>query len=147
VLTWVTFLTWASFYAAGGGPSGLGKSIASGLVSVLAAAAVMWVGSQLTAGTYHLLMLSLLFGLLGWLLCAVAALPLLSCIPANFIGAAAFFGAGSPLDGKLLWVLCSVVAGALLGLLSQRLAGALTTTPGGAMAARGAQEPAGAGRG
>src|SRR5687768_10378228 len=87
VLTWVTFLTWASFYAAGGGASGLAKSIASGMVGVLASAAVMWMGGQLDAGTYHLTMLTLLLGVLGWMLCTVAALPLLRCIPANFIGA------------------------------------------------------------
>jgi hypothetical protein len=33
VLTWVTFLTWASFLAAGGGSMGLAKSIASGIVT------------------------------------------------------------------------------------------------------------------
>jgi len=125
VLTWVTFLTWASFYAAGGGVSGLAKSMASGIVGVLASAAVMWMGGQLDAGAHHLTILTLLLGVLGWLLCTVAALPLLSCIPANFIGAAAFFGAGSPIDLKLVWVLGSLIAGAALGFASQRLGQAL----------------------
>lgn len=147
VITWVTFLTWASFFAAGGGPAGLGKSIASGLFGVLASAAVIWLDSHLNAGAYHLVVLSLLLGLLGALLCVVAALPLLSCIPASFIGASAFFAADSPLDGKLLSVLGSVVVGAFLGFISQRLAGALTTPTADALATHGAQEPAGAGRG
>ena len=30
VMTWVTFLTWASFFAAGGGVTGLKKAIAGG---------------------------------------------------------------------------------------------------------------------
>jgi hypothetical protein len=126
VLTWVTFLTWASFYAAGGGTQGLVRSIASGIVGVLASAAVVWIDLQLGLGPHHLLVLSLLLGILGLFLCAVSALPLLSCIPAGFIGAAAFFGAGAPLDARLAPVLCSIVIGALLGLASQRLAGALT---------------------
>jgi len=126
VLTWITFLTWASFYAAGGGVNGLSKSIASGVLGVAASFAVMWIDSQLGLTQYHLLVLSLLLGVLGWVLCALASAPLLSCIPASFIGAAAFFGAGAPMDIKLLWILCSIVIGALLGLASQKLAGALT---------------------
>jgi uncharacterized protein DUF1097 len=126
VLTWVTFLTWASFYAAGAGKSGLAKSIASGIVGVLISAAVMWTDRQLGLAQYHLLVLSLLLGVLGWVLCALASIPLLGCIPASFIGAAAFFGASAPMDIKLLSVLCSIVIGAFLGLASQKLAGALT---------------------
>ncbi len=126
VSTWVTFLTWASFYAAGGAMSGLAKSIASGVVGVLASAAVIWLSTQIGLGSDQVVTLSLLLGILGWFLCAVSALPLLSCIPASFIGAAAFFGAGSPTGVKLLWILCSVIIGALLGLASQKLAGVLT---------------------
>jgi hypothetical protein len=126
VLTWITFLTWASFYAAGGGTPGLARSIASGIVGVLASAAVVWIDLKLGQGPHHLLVLSLLLGILGLFLCAVSAMPLLSSIPANFIGAAAFFGASAPLDGRLVGVLCSIVIGALLGLASQRLAQALT---------------------
>jgi hypothetical protein len=128
VITWITFLTWASFYAAGAGMGGLGKSIASGIVGALASAVVIWLSTQIEAGSYQVLVLSLLLGILGWFLCAVSAHPLFSCIPASFIGAAAFFGAGSPLDVELLWVLCSVIIGAFLGLASQKLAGVLTKT-------------------
>jgi hypothetical protein len=51
---------------------------------------------------------------------------LLGVIPASFIGAASFFGAGAPLDAKLGWVLLSLVCGAVMGLLSQRLAAVFT---------------------
>ena len=122
ILTWITFLTWASFYAAGAGSGGLAKSIASGLLGALASAAVIWLNSKLGQGTYALLILSSLLAVLGWFLCIVASRPLLSCIPASFIGAAAFSGAGGPLDLRLLTVLGSIVIGALLGLTSQRLA-------------------------
>jgi hypothetical protein len=130
VLTWVTFLTWASFFAAGGGTTGFARSIASGIVGVLASFAVMWVDSQLGLTHYHLPVLSLLLGMLGAVLCLLASLPLLSCIPASFIGAATFFAASTPMDMKLLWVLLSIVIGALLGLASQKLAGVFVTRTG-----------------
>jgi hypothetical protein len=122
ILTWITFLTWASFYAAGAGPGGLVRSIASGLLGALASAAVIWLNTTLGQSAYPLLVLSFLLGMLGWFLCIVASRPLLSCIPATFIGAAAFFGAGSPMDLKFLTVLGSIIIGAFLGLTSQRLA-------------------------
>jgi hypothetical protein len=135
VLVWITFLTWASFYAAGGGRNGLAKSISSGIVGVLASAAVLWVDNRLSSGAYHLLVLSLLLGILGWFLCVISAIRLLSSIPASFIGASAFFGAGSPMDIKLVWVLTSVVVGAILGFTSQTLAGLLSVTGGEAISA------------
>jgi hypothetical protein len=130
VLTWVTFLSWASFFAAGGGTTGLARSIASGTVGVLASFVVMWVDGHLGLTQYHVPVLSLLLGLLGAVLCLLASLSLLSCIPASFIGAATFFSSGRPMDMKLLWVLLSMVVGALLGLASQKLAGVFVTHTG-----------------
>lgn len=122
VITWITFLTWASFYAAGAGLGGLGKSIACGVSGALLSALVVWVNTKLGGG---LIVTALLLGTLGWTLCRISQAVLLACIPASFIGAAAFFGAGAPLDIKLVWVLVSITCGALMGLLSQRLAGVL----------------------
>lgn len=127
VITWITFLTWASFYAAGGGREGLVRSIACGIVGALVSALVVWVSNQVGGGTSGkgLVILALLLGGLGWTLCWLSQFSLLRVIPASFIGAASFFGAGAPLDQKLFWVLLSLVCGSLMGLLSQRLAGAL----------------------
>jgi hypothetical protein len=130
VLTWVTFFTWASFFAAGGGTTGLARSIASGIVGVGVSVAVVWFDSQLGLTQYHLPVRSLLLGLLGAVLCLLASLPLLSCIPASFIGAATFFAAGTPMDMRLFAVLTSIVIGALLGLASQKLAGVFVTRTG-----------------
>lgn len=130
VITWVTFLTWASFFAAGGGVTGLARSIASGIVGLVLAFAVIWIDGQLGLTQYHLPVLSLLLGALGGVLCLLAVIPVLSCIPASFIGAATFFAAGKPAGVQLLWVLCSIVIGALLGLASQKLAGVLVTRTG-----------------
>lgn len=124
VTTWITFLTWASYYAAGGGIGGLAKSIVSGAVGALLSAIVIWSTTQLGSS---LLVTALLLGTLGWMLCRISQASLLACIPASFIGAAAFFGAGAPLDIKLAWVLTSIICGALMGLFSQRLAAVLTS--------------------
>lgn len=128
VITWITFLTWASFYAAGAGPAGLAKSMACGLVGALASALVVWLNGRLGGDTqgFGLVVFALLLGALGWTLCRMSQAALLGVIPASFIGAASFFGAGAPLDAKLAWVLLSIVCGAGMGLLSQRLATALT---------------------
>jgi hypothetical protein len=126
ILTWVTFLTWASFFAAGGGRGGLTKSIASGILGTLASAAVIWIHTEIAPSAHSVPVLCLLLAVLGWFLCIVASRTLLSCIPASFIGSAAFFAAGSPMDSKLLTLLGSIIIGAFLGLTSQCLAEFLT---------------------
>ena len=128
VITWITFLTWASFYAAGAGGAGLARSIACGAAGVLVSAGAVWLNGRLGGGTQGvgLVIFSLLLGGLGWILCRMSQATLLGCIPASFIGAASFFGAGAPLNEKLVWVLLSIVCGAVMGLLSQRLAGVFT---------------------
>lgn len=128
VITWITFLTWAAFFAAGGGVPGLVKAIACGFAGALAAALVMWLSPRVGgAGSgAGLAILSLLLGLLGWTLCQLSRAAWLSVIPASFIGAASFFGAGAPLDARLGSVLLSLAIGAVLGLLSQRLAALFT---------------------
>lgn len=127
VITWATFITWSCFFVVGGGITGLARSIASGIVGVLASFAVMWINGQLGLTHYHLLALSLLLGLLTAGLCLLASLPLFNCIPASFIAAAAFFAAGAPMDIKLVALLTSIVIGAVLGLASEKLVGVLTT--------------------
>lgn len=128
VITWITFLTWASFYAAGGGGGGLAKSIACGLVGALVSAGVVWLNSRLGGGTQGvgLVIFALLLGALGWTLCRISQVPILGVIPASFIGAASFFGAGAPLDQRLVWVLVSLVCGAVMGQLSQTFARVMT---------------------
>jgi len=128
VITWITFLTWASFYAAGAGTAGLAKSIACGAAGALVSALVVWVNGRVGGGTQGmgLVVFTLLLGGLGWTLCRMSQAAILGVIPASFIGAAAFFGAGTPLDQKLVWVLVSIVCGAIMGLFSQRLAALLT---------------------
>lgn len=128
VMTWITFLTWASFFAAGGGKVGLTKAIASAFAGTLISAAVVWLNGQLGGGVQGvgLVVFSGLLAVLGWALCQLSKLDLFSFIPGAFIGAASFFGAGAPLDQKLVWVLVSIVCGAGMGLLSESVGKRLT---------------------
>ncbi len=129
VMTWITFLTWASFFAAGGGMEGLKKSIAGAFAGALISAAVVWVNAKVGGGVQGvgLVIFSLLLAVLGWILCQLSKIDLFSFIPGAFIGAASFFGAGAPMGDKLVWVLVSIVCGSVMGLISQKVGVALTS--------------------
>ena len=114
LVTWVAFVAWACFFAAGGGTTGLAKGLAANLAGILWG----WVISQgLDTISASTLALALMVTVVGFILCIEAALPLLSFIPGGFAGTAVFFGTGFDLGG----VLVAVVAGALLGIVSERL--------------------------
>ena len=117
-ITWVAFVAWACFFAAGGGTTGLAKGLAANLAGVFWG----WVISQgLESVSASTLSLALMVTVVGFVLCVEAALPLLSFIPGGFAGTAVFFGTGFDLGG----VLVAVVAGALLGIVSERLGAAI----------------------
>lgn len=120
-ITWVAFVAWACFFAAGGGTTGLAKGLAANLAGVFWG----WVISQgLDNVSGSTLALALMVTVVGFVLCVEAALPLLSFIPGGFAGTAVFFGTGFDLVG----VLVAVVAGALLGIVSERLGAAIQST-------------------
>jgi hypothetical protein len=114
LITWVAFVAWACFFAAGGGTTGLARGLAANVAGVFWG----WVISQgLDTVSGSTIALALMVTVVGFVLCVEAALPLLSFIPGGFAGTAVFFGSGFDLGGVLL----AVVAGALLGIVSERL--------------------------
>lgn len=114
LITWVAFVAWACFFAAGGGTTGLAKGLAANLAGVFWG----WVISQgLDTISGSAIALALMVTVVGFVLCIEAALPLLSFIPGGFAGTAVFFGSGFDLSG----VVVAIVAGAVLGLVSERL--------------------------
>ena len=118
LITWVAFIAWACFFAAGGGTGGLTKGLAANVAGVFWG----WVISQgLTTVSDSTLALALMVTLVGFVLCVEAALPVLSFIPGGFAGTAVFFGTGFDLTGCLV----AIVAGALLGIVSERLGAAI----------------------
>ena len=117
-ITWVAFVAWACFFAAGGGTTGLAKGLAANLAGVFWG----WVIAQgLDSVSASTLSLALMVTVVGFVLCVEAALPLLSFIPGGFAGTAVFFGTGFDTGG----VVIAIVAGALLGIVSERLGAAI----------------------
>jgi hypothetical protein len=114
LITWVAFVAWACFFAAGGGTTGLAKGLAANLAGVFWGWAISQGLENVSGST---IALALMVTVVGFVLCAEAALPLLSFIPGGFAGTAVFFGTGFDLGG----VLVAVVAGAVLGIVSERL--------------------------
>ena len=116
LITWVAFVAWACFFAAGGGTTGMAKGLAANVAGVFWG----WVISQgLENVSASTIALALMVTVVGFILCIEAALPLLSFIPGGFAGTAVFFGTSFDLSG----VLIAVVAGALLGIVSEKLGG------------------------
>lgn len=111
LLTWVAFVSWACYFAAGGGVTGLTRTVATnisgviyGWLMILAAGWIMFSGS-----------LGVSVAVFTLAICLQAAWRPLSFIPGTFAGAACFFGAGAadPIAPAI-----ALIAGALLGIAS-----------------------------
>ena len=114
LITWVAFVAWATFFAAGGGREGFAKGLAANLSGV----AWAWVAAQVLERATFNGAVAIAVTVLAFVLCVQAAVPLLSFIPGAFVGTAVFFGTGFDLGGTVL----ALVVGACLGWLSAVLA-------------------------
>lgn len=114
LVTWVAFVAWATFFAAGGGREGFTKGLAANLSGV----AWAWVASLVLEQFTFNGAVAIAVTVLALVLCLQAALPLLSFIPGAFVGTAVFFGTAFDLGGTVV----ALVAGAALGWLSSVLA-------------------------
>lgn len=123
LITWAGFLAWAAFFAAGAGAAGFQKAVTGGWVGVLGGLLAVWLVGN--AGG-DLIWLIVLVSLLAAGFVVMAQIGWLDCTPAAFIGAAAFFADGAPVDASVVALLLSWLAGAIFGFASQR-AGILLT--------------------
>jgi hypothetical protein len=114
LVTWVAFVAWACFYAAGGGREGYTKGLAANLSGVGWGYLVSLLVKQVTFNGA----LAIAVAVIAFAMCVQASVPLLSFIPGAFAGAASFFGTGFDLTGTVL----ALVIGASLGWLSAVLA-------------------------
>lgn len=110
-ITWVAFVSWACYFAAGGGVTGLTRTVATnisgviyGWLMVLAAGWLMFNGA-----------LGLSVAVFTLAICLQAAWRPLSFIPGTFAGTACFFGTGA---ADPIAPIIALVAGALLGIAS-----------------------------
>ena len=113
LITWVAFIAWACFFAAGGGTEGFRKGLAANLAGALWG----YVISLVLKVNSSTLVLALAVTVVGFILCVQAAWSVLSFIPGAFAGTAVFFGTAFDLSGTLL----ALVIGAALGLASALL--------------------------
>lgn len=121
---WAGIIAWGAYYAAGGGPTGLQKTIASHVSgNIYAFLALLIFGAT---GGASVPILAILVGVIAFLMCVQAKVALLSFIPGAFMGAATWVGAtvGAGGDGGVitqatLMITISMILGALLGYISE----------------------------
>ena len=114
LITWVAFVAWACYFAAGGGRTGFVRGLAANLSGVLWAYLASLVIGQLTFNGA----VAIVVVVLAFVLCVQAAAAPLSFIPGAFAGTAVFFGTSFDLLGTAL----ALVVGGMLGWLSDVVA-------------------------
>jgi|APHig6443718053_1056840.scaffolds.fasta_scaffold44152_3 hypothetical protein len=121
LVTFVGFLSWASFYADGGKVKGLKDSLILNFSGVIWAWLIVWLFTALTPtlGVIPALSVSVALGAAG--MCWQAHISFLGFIPGAFIGCSAYFATGFDFKGTVI----SLIAGAVLGYLSEQGALAL----------------------
>lgn len=118
MLTWVAFLTWALFFAAGGKAAAIRAVLPAALTGVFYATVLLLTADTVGGGV----ILPVGVAVIAFFMCAQANWKTLAFIPGAFAGCAAVFGAA----GDWLPVAVALVIGALLGWASEALAGLLT---------------------
>lgn len=125
LIVWAGIIAWATFYAASGGVDGLKKAIASNLAGNFWAAVALYIFAMMGNGS--VVVLAILFGIVAFIFCVQAKIPLLAFIPGAFLGAATWVGVdvagagndGGALDAADVMIPVSMVVGAILGYISE----------------------------
>jgi hypothetical protein len=134
VPVWMVFVAWASFFASGGGRTGLVRGLTANLVGEVIAILTILAITAAGGGAWVVAGFAVIAAAI---LVALGAIPLLSATPAAFLGFAATFGffLGSPiqvtapfsLGHPAVLVAGALVMGAIFGIVSEKLIGALAT--------------------
>ena len=125
LIVWAGIIAWSTFYAAGGGMDGLKKAVASNLAGNFWAAIALFAYNAMGGG--NVVALAIIFGIIAFIFCVQAKIPLLGFIPGAFLGAATWVGvdvAGAAGDGGMvdaadIMIPVSMVVGAVLGYISE----------------------------
>ncbi|MFN6548324.1 DUF1097 domain-containing protein [Mycolicibacterium nivoides] len=130
---WALFIAWASFVAAGGGVTGVRRSLPMAIVGILSATATLLVAHVLGAGPWATA-LCIVFG--AGALVAIGRFELFSSTPASFFGFASTVGiiavtgrsiADAPsVSHPAAIALMAMVLGTVFGYVAELLAGALS---------------------
>ncbi|MFW0774358.1 DUF1097 domain-containing protein [Paenarthrobacter nitroguajacolicus] len=110
LITWVAFVAWACFFAAGGGATGFFKGLSANLSGLIYG----WLVALLTTAVQVPGALAIGVGIAALAMCLQAGWAPLSFIPGAFAGTAVFFG-----TQLSFWpTAVSLIIGAALGWLS-----------------------------
>jgi hypothetical protein len=96
LITWAGVISWAIFYAAGGGVAAYRKSIGSILTGNFYAAIALFAFAHTGGGPA---VLALFFGIVTFFMCTQARFEPLSFIPGTFLGAGTWVGAAVAAKG------------------------------------------------
>jgi len=111
LVTWVGFVAWASFYAAGGKVEGMKLSIASNLSGVFWAWLMVYAANATGLGS----VMGITIGIGAAMMVVQSKIKILSFIPGAFMGASCTFGMGLDLKATIL----ALIAGGILGYMSE----------------------------
>ena len=125
LITWVAFVSWATFFAAGGGREGFTKGLAANLSGV----AWAYLASLFLERATFNGAVAIAVTVLGLVLCLQAAVPVLSFIPGAFVGTAVFFGTSFDLLGTVLALVIGACLGWVSALLAARIQAAVDGAP------------------
>jgi hypothetical protein len=125
LIVWAGIIAWGAFFAAGGGAEGFKKTVASNVSGIIWAFLALYIFTRM--GGTSVLVLALLVGIIAFIMCVQANVPLLSFIPGAFMGAATYVASTAAVptmtvSRRLLMVMFSMILGAVLGFLSEGLA-------------------------
>jgi hypothetical protein len=119
LITWVAFVAWACFFAAGGSRTGFSKGLAGNLSGVIYG----WLIALLTSSVQFPGVLAVGVAFAALAMCLQAGWAPLSFIPGAFAGTAVFFGTQLSFWPTVL----ALIIGACLGWLSAYLGGRIQT--------------------
>ena len=125
LVTWVAFIAWACYFAAGGGVSGFRRGLAANLSGVVWG----WLASLVAARLTFNGALAIIVTVLAFVLCVQAAASALSFIPGAFAGTAVFFGTSFAFWPTVLALVVGACLGWASGVLGQRIQKAVDGAP------------------
>ena len=126
--TWPGFIGWSFYFVAGATPQALWKAGAPLLAGVLLAFGALWGMGVLPAAAAPLTVVVIATAMM-----LLGSLPVFAVIPAQFAGAASFFGvfsAGATAGGALANVLTALACGLVIGWISIVVPDAILGKPG-----------------
>ncbi|WHH57121.1 DUF1097 domain-containing protein [Petroclostridium sp. X23] len=112
IITWVSFIAWLCFFAAGAGKTGLAKAVASNIFGLTGGFVIVKLAGILPV-PYSL---GISIVLVVFIMVVASKWSVLSFIPGSFAGCSSYFGANSSYTKVLL----ALLIGAILGYLSEQ---------------------------